>query len=981
MPYNPLHYRKTFAALGRPTDAPATTTTEPSSAISLLKGILTGVQSGGGGGNIASINGQTGPAITIAAGAGISVTNPSANTIQINNTGGGGGGIPEAPSDSTLYGRKNGAWAQAQPLDGDLTALAGLTGLNVIYYRSGSDTWSAVTVGTGLAFVGGTLTATGGGGGGIPEAPTDSKYYARRNSAWADISVTFAPLASPTFSGTPSAPTAAAADNSTQLATTAFVKTTVAGYQPLDGDLTALAGFSGSNIIPYRSGSNTWGTVTIGTGLTFTAGTLAVTGGTGSVNTSGAVTAAQLAGYADTTGNLIQGINLPAAGLTRAGVNLQLANDLAALEALTGVSTIYYRSGTDAWSPVTVGLGLSFVGGTLSAPGGGTAVPLSIVTRTFTASGTYTPTAGMTNCVIECIAGGGAGGGVAGDATIMLGGGGGGAGGYSRKSATATQIGVAQTINVGIAGTGGIGTGNAGGNTNVGSLCIALGGGGGLGASSAAIGGGGGGGGSGTGDVTATGARGGNGDYWANPPAGGSTPAGWGASSPFGMGGAPGQGASTGGASNGGVASGYGAGGGGGSANLSADNGNGGSGSPGLIIITEYIGGGGGDVSRTGIPTNGQLAQWTDGTHIQGIDISASGFAPLASPAFTGTPTAPTASPGTNTTQIATTAFVAAGFQPLDADLTSLAAASGTNAIYYRSAANTWAAVTVGTGLTFSSGTLAASGSGAPVGAEYITSTADATLTAERVLTDTATVTWDRTTAGQIKANAAGGAGGVLTAKITTFTSSGTFTPSANMKFCIIECGGGGAAGGGVTAATGFNINGGGGGAGGYSRKYATPTDIGASKSVTVGAAGAGVLAGAGGAGGASSVGTLCIANGGSGGGAASTGLNGLGGAGGVTGGAVGDLVVPGGAGTGGFFVSYGASGLFIIIAAGDGGASFFGGGGTGAVAGATSVANGSNGTSYGGGGGGGGVNNSAASNTIGGNGAPGVVIITEFIG
>lgn len=32
--------------------------------------------------------------------------------------------------------------------------------------------------------------------------------------------------------------------------------------------------------------------------------------------------------------------------------------------------------------------------------------------------------------------------------------------------------------------------------------------------------------------------------------------------------------------------------------------------------------------------------------------------APLASPAFTGTPTAPTAAPGTNTTQVATTGFV-----------------------------------------------------------------------------------------------------------------------------------------------------------------------------------------------------------------------------------------------------------------------------------------------------------------------------------
>jgi hypothetical protein len=39
------------------------------------------------------------------------------------------------------------------------------------------------------------------------------------------------------------------------------------------------------------------------------------------------------------------------------------------------------------------------------------------------------------------------------------------------------------------------------------------------------------------------------------------------------------------------------------------------------------------------------------------------GLAPLASPTFTGTPAAPTASPGTNTTQLATTAFVTAALQ------------------------------------------------------------------------------------------------------------------------------------------------------------------------------------------------------------------------------------------------------------------------------------------------------------------------------
>ena len=63
-------------------------------------------------------------------------------------------------------------------------------------------------------------------------------------------------------------------------------------------------------------------------------------------------------------------------------------------------------------------------------------------------------------------------------------------------------------------------------------------------------------------------------------------------------------------------------------------------------------------------------------------------------------------------TDYLTTATAATTYQPLDADLTALAALSGTNNIYYRSAANTWTSVTIGTGLTFTGGTLAASGSG-----------------------------------------------------------------------------------------------------------------------------------------------------------------------------------------------------------------------------------------------------------------------------
>jgi hypothetical protein len=238
--------------------------------------------------------------------------------------------------------------------------------------------------------------------------------------------------------------------------------------------------------------------------------------------------------------------------------------------------------------------------------------------------------------------------------------------------------------------------------------------------------------------------------------------------------------------------------------------------------------GGGGNVSNSGTPTNGQLAQFTDATHIQGINGSALGFestankgaangyasldatakvpaaqlpsyvddvveyanlaafpatgaagiiyvaidtgkiyrwsgsayveispspgstdavpegsinlyytdarvaanptvagkadasalaayAPLASPVFTGDARAVTPATSDNDTSIATTQFVKAqgyattaalaGYQPLDGDLTSLAAASSV-AIYYRSAADTWAAVTIGSGLSFTSGTL-----------------------------------------------------------------------------------------------------------------------------------------------------------------------------------------------------------------------------------------------------------------------------------
>ena len=59
--------------------------------------------------------------------------------------------------------------------------------------------------------------------------------------------------------------------------------------------------------------------------------------------------------------------------------------------------------------------------------------------------------------------------------------------------------------------------------------------------------------------------------------------------------------------------------------------------------------------AMNGTASAGSSTSWSRGDHVHPVDTSR---APLASPTFTGTPRSTTASKGTNTTQIATTAFV-----------------------------------------------------------------------------------------------------------------------------------------------------------------------------------------------------------------------------------------------------------------------------------------------------------------------------------
>lgn len=206
-----------------------------------------------------------------------------------------------------------------------------------------------------------------------------------------------------------------------------------------------------------------------------------------------------------------------------------------------------------------------------------------------------------------------------------------------------------------------------------------------------------------------------------------------------------------------------------------------------------------------------------------------------------------------------------------------------------------------------------------------------------------------------------------------SFTGSGTYTPNANLVKALIECIGSGGGGGGSAGSGTTETAGGGGASGGYSQVLVTAAAVGASQAVTIGAAGTGAAAGnnTGGNGGAVSVGTLCVANGGNGGGGAAAGNGGTGGASGAAG--TGDITSRGTEGG----VGVGATITTVDGMSGYGAPSVLGGGARGvhgsgsAVAGRPGLLHGSGGS--------GGQSSAVATDAAGGDGAAGIVIITEF--
>lgn len=157
----------------------------------------------------------------------------------------------------------------------------------------------------------------------------------------------------------------------------------------LDPTIIALAAFNTNGLVTQTAADTFTGRTIVGpaAGISVTNGNGVAGNPTlGLSNDLSAVEGLSTNGLAVRTGTdtwATRTLTAPAAGITVSngdGVagnpTLALANDLAALEALSGTDTIYYRSGVSTWTAVVIGASLTFAAGTLSATGGGGYIPM-----------------------------------------------------------------------------------------------------------------------------------------------------------------------------------------------------------------------------------------------------------------------------------------------------------------------------------------------------------------------------------------------------------------------------------------------------------------------------------------------------------------------------------------------------------------------------------------------------------------------------
>lgn len=209
---------------------------------------------------------------------------------------------------------------------------------------------------------------------------------------------------------------------------------------------------------------------------------------------------------------------------------------------------------------------------------------------------------------------------------------------------------------------------------------------------------------------------------------------------------------------------------------------------------------------------------------------------------------------------------------------------------------------------------------------------------------------------------------------VVVLTTTGTYTPSTGTTEIFVQAVGGGGGSAGAKAASVQTSVGSGGGGAGYAAKWIT--GVSGTYAYVIGAGGLAGIAnnGPGGNGGNTTFTAVLSAGGGGGGTNNGSGTNlaqnGFGGTAGI--GITGDIKIGGSDGTPSLRLSS-SQGV-----TGNGGSSQLGGGGVTTTAGGSTDSNGNNGYNYGGGAGG--AASFDATGQVGGTGAPGVIIITEYI-
>ena len=265
-----------------------------------------------------------------------------------------------------------------------------------ILYGNGSGGFSGVTIGSGLTFSSGTLSATGGGGSGTVTSVGLSlpNIFNVTNSPVTTTGTLTGALATQTANYVFAGPTTGSAAVPT-------FRSLVASDIPA---LSYAPATTGSSIL-YANGSGGFSSVTVGSGLTFSAGTLASTASGGTVTSVSVVSANGLAG------TVANASSTPAITLSTSITGLLKGNGTAVSAAVSGTdyapatsgNSILYGNGSGGFSNVTIGSNLTFSSGTLSATGGGgmTYPGAGIPNSTGSAWGTSYGTSGATSVVLR----------------------------------------------------------------------------------------------------------------------------------------------------------------------------------------------------------------------------------------------------------------------------------------------------------------------------------------------------------------------------------------------------------------------------------------------------------------------------------------------------------------------------------------------------------------------------------------------------